>query len=65
MVGKGRAWTYVGYKGMPSNKKIKEAIRTVRFNTGSYTHDHKFNPDEGTFGGKEIMLEFIKIENAC
>lgn len=70
VVGKWRVGVPVGCKGMPSNKKIQEAIRTVRINTGSHKEDFKigeeyYDESLGTFGGKEIMLEFVKIENAC
>jgi hypothetical protein len=72
VVGKWRVGLPVGCKGMPSNKKIQEAIRIVRINTGSTTKDESvsyykldFDFNKGTFGGKEIMLEFVIIENAC
>lgn len=70
VVGKWRIVTTCGWKGMPSNKTIQKAIKYVKINTGSYDLEKAgtqefFNPNKGTFAGKEVMLRFERIDNAC
>ena len=49
VVGSWRCVGRTGWKGLPSNKAITEAIQTIRLNSGK------------TFNGKEIMLQFEKF----
>lgn len=60
VVGKWRCVGRTGYRGLPSNKVVTEAIQRIRINTGSKL-DTNGNLVGGTFGGKEIMLEFTKF----
>jgi hypothetical protein len=60
VVGKWRPLGRTGYKGLPSNKVVTEAIQRIRLNTGSKL-DAQGNLVGGTFGRKEIMLQFIKF----
>lgn len=60
VVGKWRPVGRTGWKGLPSNKVVAEAIQRIRINTGSRFDENK-ELYSGTFGGKEIELEFIKF----
>jgi len=75
VVGKWRLVATCGWHGLPSRKSVAKAIYTIRFNTGSYDsyytdpkgmtgYSTHFNPEKGTFGGKEIILAFEHIANA-
>ena len=69
VVGKWRVVANAGTKGLPSIKTAEKAIRTVMFNTGSYDSFHdpyyrtQFNPNKGTFKDKNIVLEWVQIDN--
>lgn len=61
VVGKWRSSGRTGWRGLPSNKAITEAIMSIRQCTGSKYDEHGGLIIDGTFGRKEIMLEFMKF----